>query len=159
MRNLLPPVVLGILIPAPVSDTKNLAIESSNEFLKKTARTKGMIVLPGIQYRIMKSGARSGAPPKSDETVTLHYEGKLPSGMVFDSSYQRGRPESFPVREVMPGWQVALKMMRPGDVWEVIIPPVMAYGRDAPRSIPPDTVLIFKIALIKVEPSASLSLL
>jgi FKBP-type peptidyl-prolyl cis-trans isomerase FklB len=157
MRYLFPPIVLGILVPAPKSDSKSPTRKCSDKLLKKNARTKGVIVLPGIQYRIIKSGARSGASPKSGDKVLLNYEGRLPSGTVFDSSYQRGRPSSFLVREVIPGWQVVLKLMRPGDVWEVVIPSEMAYGSDVSGPIPPDSVLIFKIALIEIEVDLSLS--
>ena len=132
----------------PAADAKK---QSSAEFMKSNAKAKGIVVLPGLQYHILQSGERNGLSPKSSDIVTVHYEGKLPTGLKFDSSFDRGEPASIPLRQVIPGWQAILKMMRPGDEWEVVIPAELGYGARGSGPIPPDSALIFKIQLISFK--------
>ena len=101
----------------------------------------------GLQYKVLTAG--SGAKPTATQTVTVHYEGKLIDGKVFDSSYKRGEPISFPVNGVIQGWQEALQLMPVGSTWELYIPGDLAYGqRGAGADIGPNAVLIFKVELI-----------
>ncbi len=100
----------------------------------------------GLQYKILKAG--NGPKPTASDMVTVDYEGKLINGKVFDSSYKRGTPTSFPVNAVIPGWTEALQMMPVGSTWKLFIPAKLAYGtRGAPGTIGPNEVLIFKVHL------------
>jgi FKBP-type peptidyl-prolyl cis-trans isomerase len=109
----------------------------------------------GLQYRVIKSGEASGAKPKATDTVTVHYNGTLIDGTVFDSSVERGEPAVFGVTQVIPGWTEALQLMREGDKWEIVLPSELAYGkRGAGQIIGPDEVLIFEVELIKVGADA-----
>jgi FKBP-type peptidyl-prolyl cis-trans isomerase len=102
----------------------------------------------GLQYRVIKKG--KGKYPKSSDTVTVHYEGRLTNGTVFDSSYKRGKPLKFKVTSVIKGWSEALQLMNKGSVWELFIPPELGYGsKGVPNLIPPNAVLVFKVELIK----------
>ena len=104
----------------------------------------------GLQYRIIKSGA--GQQPASEDLVTVHYHGTLPDGTIFDSSYQRGEPVTFPLNRVIPGWTEALQLMKEGDKWELYIPSHLAYGpRGAGNQIGPNQPLVFEVELIKVQ--------
>ena len=104
----------------------------------------------GLLYKVLKSG--NGTSPTATSTVKVNYEGRLIDGTIFDSSYRRGEPAEFPVSGVVPGWQVALKAMKPGDVWEVYVPHYMAYGEAGSGSnIPPCSALVFKIELLEVK--------
>jgi len=104
----------------------------------------------GLQYKIIKAG--SGTPPALTDTVTVNYSGSLINGTVFDSSYKRGQPATFPVGGVIKGWQEALTMMKPGAVWMLYIPANLAYGAaGAPGAIGPNQTLIFKVNLISVK--------
>ncbi|WP_062186594.1 FKBP-type peptidyl-prolyl cis-trans isomerase [Sphingopyxis sp. C-1] len=142
-------VMLAAIGCAGTSQPFALAKESnSTAFLERNARKQGVVVLPGIQYRILASGSQDGEHPKLSGNVTVHYEGSLPSGEVFDSSFARGGPDTFKGREVIPGWQVALRLMRPGDEWMVYIPAELAYGAKGAGPIPPDSALIFRIRLM-----------
>ncbi len=108
------------------------------------------ITVTGLQYKIIKKG--SGTSPTKNDTVTVNYKGSLINGKVFDSSYKRGKPVTFPVAGVIPGWQEALTMMKPGAVWMLYIPSNLAYGtRGAPGAIGPNETLIFKVNLISVK--------
>lgn len=124
--------------------------KSSDEFLKNNKDKDGVHVTDsGLQYKILKKG--DGASPDSNDTVTVQYEGRLPDGTVFDSSYKRGKPATFPVNGVIKGWTEALQMMHEGGEWELYIPSDLAYGqRGTQGPIGPNQALIFKVELQKV---------
>lgn len=128
-----------------------LALENGQAFLEQNKSAEGVVVTEsGLQYRIETEG--SGDSPKPDQSVTVHYEGRLLDGSVFDSSYQRGAPASFPVGGVIRGWTEALQLMKPGAKWEVWIPSELAYGpRGAGADIGPNETLNFTIELISVD--------
>jgi FKBP-type peptidyl-prolyl cis-trans isomerase FklB len=103
----------------------------------------------GLQYKVLKSGM--GAMPKASDSVTTHYRGTLIDGTVFDSSYDRGEPATFPVGGVIRGWTEALQLMKVGDKWQLFIPSELAYGERGSRgAIPPNAVLVFEIELISI---------
>ena len=122
------------------------------DFLEANKQKPGIITLPsGLQYRIIENGA--GSNPASDDNVELHYHGSLIDGEVFDSSIERGEPIELNVGQVIAGFSEALKLMRPGDVWEIFIPSELGYGEyGSPPNIKPNAVLIFKINLIRIIP-------
>jgi len=125
--------------------------KAGKAFLAKNKDEKGVVVLPnGLQYKVVKPG--KGTPPAGDDTVTVDYEGKLVNGKVFDSTYKRGKPATFKVSQVIPGWQQALKMMKPGAEWMLYIPSDLAYGkRGVGGPIGPNETLIFKVHLISID--------
>jgi len=105
----------------------------------------------GLQYKITKRG--TGATPKATSRVSVHYEGKLISGKVFDSSFKGNEPAEFPVNMVIKGWTEALQLMKEGEERELYIPSTLGYGtRGAGADIGPNATLIFKVQLIKVLP-------
>lgn len=127
---------------------------AARKFLAANAKRKGVkTTASGLQYRIIKAG--SGAPPHSSDTVTVNYRGTLLDGTVFDSSYDRGMPATFPVDHVIKGWKEALVLMKPGSKWELYIPPQLAYGDDSPPPIPPGSLLKFEVELLKVQPAGT----
>ncbi len=103
----------------------------------------------GLQYKVLKKG--TGNKPGADDTVKVHYEGRLIDGTVFDSSIQRGEPVSFPVNGVIAGWTEALQLMSEGDKWQLFIPSALAYGPGGNRSIGPNEVLVFDVELLAVS--------
>lgn len=121
-------------------------------FLTENGKKEGVVTLPsGLQYKVLTPG--TGATPKINDTVQVHYSGKLLDGTVFDSSYERGQPAVFGVDQVIAGWTEALQKMKAGDKWEVYIPGELAYGlRGSPPKIGPNSLLIFTVELINVEP-------
>ena len=120
-------------------------------FLAENASKPGVTILPsGLQYEVITEG--TGAKPKLSSSVTTHYHGTLINGTVFDSSYQRGQPATFPVNGVIAGWTEALQLMPEGSKYRLYIPSDLAYGkRGAGRDIPGDTALIFDVELLKVN--------
>ena len=123
-------------------------------YMARNAKAEGVKTLPsGLQYKIVRSGPAGGLKPREDDEVKVHYEGKLLSGEVFDSSYERGAPAALPLRALIPGWIEALQLMRPGDEWVLYVPPKLGYGDEDKGAIPPNSVLIFRIELIDVLPA------
>ncbi len=126
-------------------------LEEGLSFLEKNAQREGVIVLEsGLQYEVLEEG--EGEKPDASDLVTTHYEGRLIDGTVFDSSYQRGEPATFPLNRVIPGWTQGLQLMSPGAKYRLYVPADMAYGeRGAGDSIPPNSVLIFDVELLGVQ--------
>jgi FKBP-type peptidyl-prolyl cis-trans isomerase FklB len=124
--------------------------------MAKNAHAAGVIVTAsGLQYRILHSGPAAGLKPKPDDEVKVNYEGKLLDGEVFDSTYERGAPAVLTARGLIPGWVEALQRMRPGDEWLLYVPAKLGYGDKGAGPIPPGSVLVFKLELIDVLPSAT----
>ena len=128
--------------------------EVSKTYMAKIAKEEGVKVLPsGLAYKITKSGAATGLKPGPHDEVKVHYEGKLEDGTVFDSSYERGAPAAMPLDRLIPAWQEALQLMRPGDEWTLYVPSNLGYGEEGQGQIPPGAPLIFRIELIDVLPA------
>jgi FKBP-type peptidyl-prolyl cis-trans isomerase FklB len=126
---------------------------AAKTFLSENGKKKDVVTTAsGLQYHVISPG--EGAPPKSTDEVTVNYRGTLLDGTEFDSSYKRGQPASFPVNGVIPGWQEALVLMKPGSKWELFIPPNLAYDVNSPPAIPPGSMLKFEVELIKVKQPA-----
>jgi FKBP-type peptidyl-prolyl cis-trans isomerase len=126
---------------------------TAKAFLTENGKKKDVVTTAtGLEYHVVSEG--SGAPPKATDEVTVNYRGTLLDGTEFDSSYKRGQPASFPVNGVIPGWQEALVLMKPGSKWELFIPPNLAYDVNSPPSIPPGSMLKFEVELIKVKQPA-----
>jgi FKBP-type peptidyl-prolyl cis-trans isomerase len=103
----------------------------------------------GLQSQLLREG--DGAAPTLSDTVTVHYAGWLEDGTLFDCSYARGEPTSFPLGGVIPGWQEGLLQMKAGGKHRFRIPANLAYGeRGNPPTIPPNATLIFEVELLKV---------
>ncbi|HHI82896.1 MAG TPA: FKBP-type peptidyl-prolyl cis-trans isomerase [Rhizobiales bacterium] len=121
------------------------------KFLAENRKKPGVTeTASGLQYSVIKAG--SGDSPKATDTVVVHYTGKLTNGTVFDSSVKRGKPATFPVNRVVPGWSEVLQLMKPGAKWSVVIPPKLGYGeRGAGGVIGPNEILLFDIELLEVK--------
>ncbi len=131
---------------------KNL--EKANEFLKENGKKSDIVTTKsGLQYKVLTAG--KGIKPSETNEVTVHYEGKLLDGTVFDSSYPQGQPATFRLNRVISGWTEALQMMPEGSTWELYIPSDLAYGQNgAPQGgIGPNSLLVFKVELINVNAS------
>lgn len=124
--------------------------KEGEEFLAENKKKEGVKALPsGLQYKVITEG--KGKSPSATDMVTVHYKGTLIDGTEFDSSYKRNAPATFPVNGVIKGWTEALQLMKEGSKWQLFIPANLAYGESGRPSIPPNSVLIFEVELIKVE--------
>jgi hypothetical protein len=103
----------------------------------------------GFFFKFLVKGSGEKSPEENDP-AKCHYEGKLVTGTVFDSSFKRQEPAVFAPAQVIQSWKIMLQLLRGGDVVEIIAPPALAYGSHEQNAIPANSVLIFKIALIEV---------
>lgn len=100
----------------------------------------------GVYYIINNPG--NDEKPTVKDTVTCHYKGYFTNGSKFDSSYDRGRPASFPLSQVIAGWQEGIPLFGKGGKGTLLIPSKLAYGSNPPGGLPADAVMIFDIELI-----------
>lgn len=125
--------------------------KAGEAFLAENKKKEGVVTLPsGIQYKILQKG--EGKKPTAADLVEVQYRGTLVNGTEFDSSFRTGKPASFPLGGVIPGWQQALKLMPAGSKWQIFIPSQHAYGeRGMGPQIGPNATLIFEVELLSVK--------
>ena len=125
-------------------------IEKNREWLKAKSQEENVHMLDkDVCYKILKKGDASKPSPNRNSVVTAHYVGKTINGKTFDSS-RGGVAPAFRLRDLIPGWIIAMQKMHPGDKWEVYIPAEQAYGKINQPGIPGGSTLIFEIELIAV---------
>ncbi len=126
-------------------------IDKNRKWLADKAQEPGVKPIDkGILYKRIKSGDPKGRMPNRNSVVTVHYTGNTINGKPFDSS-RGGVAPAFRLRELIPGWIIALQQMHVGDKWELYIPAEQAYGRLNQPGIPGGSTLIFEIELIAVS--------
>lgn len=124
----------------------------AQKFLDENISKEGVnMTESGLQYKVIEEG--SGASPTAEDTVTVHYEGTLIDGTVFDSSYERKQTATFPLNRVIAGWTEGLQLMKEGATYKFWIPGELAYGQNPPPGSPigAGELLIFKIELMEVK--------
>ena len=142
------------------SDKEKVA---GREFAEKAAKESGAkkfdVDLGGgkksfFVYKNLKPG--SGASPKATDKVKVDYEGKLPNGTVFDSSYKRGQPAEFPLNGVIKCWTEGVQKMKVGEKARLTCPSDVAYGDHGhPPSIPGGATLVFEVELHAINAPAA----
>jgi FKBP-type peptidyl-prolyl cis-trans isomerase len=114
-----------------------------------------VVKLPeGVEYVVVRKGDGKGPMPGPRDMVEVKYEGRIAdTGLVFDSSYQRGDTAKFRLNGVIPGWTQGIQKMQPGDQFMFWIPSAQGYGeRGSPPKIEPNSDLMFQVELLKVIP-------
>jgi FKBP-type peptidyl-prolyl cis-trans isomerase FkpA len=128
--------------------------EASAKWLAEVEQMEGVQKSEsGLLYRIDREG--DGKQPTADtDIVFVNYEGKTQDGNIFDSSYERGEPISFPLDGVIKGWTEGLKYVKVGGQITLWIPAELAYGENgAGADIEPNQALEFKVELLEVKPA------
>ena len=115
----------------------------------KPAWPVGKVVLPPLSYTIEKSGPADGEHPGRNDIITVNYTLKLLDGKVIDTTEGRG-PATFPLGQLIPGWQILLQLMRPGDSWTLYVPSEYAYGPLARNELPGNAFLTFNVELVSI---------
>jgi peptidyl-prolyl cis-trans isomerase A (cyclophilin A) len=106
----------------------------------------------GLRYQFIQRG--EGKQAQAGKTVSVHYEGSLENGKVFDSSYPRKKPIEFTLGQgqVIEGWDEGIALLKVGDKARFVIPSDLGYGsRGAGGAIPPNATLIFDVELMDVK--------
>ena len=127
--------------PAPTVETpKDVAAPPEN-----ATRTAS-----GLSYRVLKKGSGE-AHPAATSVVRVHYSGWTTDGELFDSSVLRGRPATFPLNRVIPGWTEGLQLMVQGEKTRFWIPATLAYGVKPARPGAPAGMLVFDVELLGIQ--------
>lgn len=153
-------LIAGVALAAPAAVAQDAPVDRSQDIVWMSAQQAYLANLtPEDGWSSMQGGLRwrylsyraSDAKPVVSDTVTVHYEGKLIDGTVFDSSYERGEPATFPLGGLIPAWQMAIPQMGVGDVIEIAAPADLAYGPRGKGPIPGGATLIFKVELLAIK--------
>jgi peptidylprolyl isomerase len=100
----------------------------------------------GLAYRTLKTGVGFRHPRPADQ-VTVHYTGWTTDGKMFDSSVVQGKPATFGLSNVIPGWTEGVQLMVEGEKTRFWIPEKLAYeGKRAPYGM-----LVFDIELLRIQ--------
>ena len=147
-----------LLLVLPWSALGTLGKDGKNEQsgkpdLSKIVDDRVTILKNGLEIEILKAG-KGAQEAKEGTRVTVHYTGRLTNGKKFDSSRDRKKPFAFDLGKgnVIKGWELGVKGMKPGEMRRLTIPAKLAYGkRGVPGAIGPNATLIFEIELISIE--------
>ena len=130
----------------------DLSATSNTKFLADNKVKDGVTTTAdGLQYRVIKSGSGKSVKSGADK-VTVMYKGWTIDGKVFDQT-QPGATATFPAGALIPGWVEALRLMKEGDEWQLVIPSDLGYGaQGAGADIGPNQTLGFDMTLVKGQP-------
>jgi FKBP-type peptidyl-prolyl cis-trans isomerase FklB len=103
----------------------------------------------GVQYKFIKKG--TGKLPKIKDTVTVNYRGTLLDGTEFDSSYKRGKADSFKLSDMIAGFGQAMTQVPEGSKVIIYIPTRFAYAEKGAEGVPPYAALIFEVELNSIK--------
>ncbi|WP_291136841.1 peptidylprolyl isomerase [Flavobacterium sp. UBA7663] len=130
-----------------IAEQKKMAEEALEKLAAGFQKTES-----GLRYQIIQKG--NGTKAEKGKKVSVHYQGALENGQVFDSSYKRKQPIDFQlgVGQVIEGWDEGIALLQVGDKARFVIPSYLGYGsRGAGGVIPPDATLVFDVELMDVK--------
>ena len=131
---------------------------TARDFLAKNSTVPGITATAsGLQYQIFDAGDAKKASPTLTDRVTVNYRGRLIDGTEFDNSDKHAQAATFTLNGILKGWREAIQLMKPGAKWRLFVPPELGYDLNGPPGIPPGSLLIFDVELLKVEPPAVMS--
>jgi len=139
--------------PQTVTETSNATTPTAPAIQQASAKTMSKDFQQtdsGLKYNIVREGDPNKKPTAAS-TVLAHYKGWLDDGTIFDSSYDRGEPASFPLSGVIAGWTEGLQLIGEGGEIELEIPSELAYGPQGRPGIPPNATLHFKVELVEIQ--------
>lgn len=134
--------------------TASTSKSSSSKAPKVGSKLQGFTPLtkPVARLEIANLQTGTGAVVKSGATVSANYIGALAdSGIIFGTSASSGGPQTFSLKDVIPGWQLGIPGMRVGGSRELIIPAAMGYGAKGTNGIPPNSDLVFLVTITGVK--------
>ena len=120
-------------------------------FLAQNGKRPGVqTTASGLQYQVLTQG--TGAKPIASDVVKVNYKGMLLDGKTFDSTYDRNEPATFPLQQVVPGWQEGIALMPVGSKYRFWIPSNLGYGEKGTPGgpIPPNATLVFEVELLDI---------
>lgn len=134
-----------------IQDEKNAGLKkAAQDFLDKNKTKTGVkVTAEGVQYEVLKEG--TGLKATLNDTVTVHYIGKVYTGETFDNSYERGEPLDLDLNSVIEGWKIGVLLMNKGSKYRFYIPYTLGYGERGSGPIPPYSTLIFDVELLEIK--------
>jgi FKBP-type peptidyl-prolyl cis-trans isomerase len=120
-------------------------------FLAQNGKRPGVqTTASGLQYQVLTQG--TGAKPTASDVVKVNYKGMLLDGKTFDSTYDRNEPATFPLQQVVPGWQEGIALMPVGSKYRFWIPAALGYGMKGTPGGPigPNATLVFDVELLSI---------
>jgi FKBP-type peptidyl-prolyl cis-trans isomerase len=130
--------------------TQNAKI--TDAFLARNAHEPGVqTTASGLQYKVLATGDRNAPPVRATDRVLMRYRVRFLDGRVYESSGE-GQPANYPVSVLVQGWREAILRMKPGDKWELYVPPKLAFGAQLRPHIPPNSLLIYDVELVGIAP-------
>ena len=131
------------------AEQATVSAEANDAFLAEYSQKEGVQKTEsGIYYLMLEEG--TGAKPTAEDTVKVHYVGRLVTGDEFDSSYARNQPMEFALNRVIAGWTEGVQLVAEGGKIELVLPPELAYGDRGTPNIPPNSVLVFEVELLEI---------
>jgi FKBP-type peptidyl-prolyl cis-trans isomerase len=131
---------------------------AAREFLARNAKAAGVkTTASGLQYKVLRTGNVQAASPQSTDQVTVNFRGTLLDGTEFDSSSKPGTLSTLQVNGVLKAWTEALSMMKPGDKWQLFVPPELGFGSVSRRGVPGGSLLIYDLELVSIAPAVGAS--
>ncbi|MDC0580047.1 FKBP-type peptidyl-prolyl cis-trans isomerase [Bacteroidia bacterium] len=127
----------------------NKSNQQADSFLNENKSKPGVnVTASGLQYKVLTAG--DGELPTAEDTIVVHYTGKLIDGTVFGSSIKRGEPIKVQTSSEIKGWGEALLMMPKGSTWELVIPASLGFGDRDMGPIPSNSVLIYEVNIVDI---------
>ena len=154
-------VVVSIISSNNATKKANATTTSSTSTNKNSTKLAGtklvgftpVASVPKLVITDLKVG--TGATATASSTVSVLYSGAVAAtGIIFQSSLDNGpSPVTFPLNQVIPGWQQGIPGMKVGGVRQLLIPASLAYGANPPANsgIPANAALVFNITLLNVK--------
>lgn len=149
--------VMKLTVQALREKRKILALaqaEKGAAFAALYAKESGVQKSPGgALYKIVREG--EGEAPNRRDQFVLNFEGSLPDGKIFISSYKLGKPDTFSYDSIISGWQEVLPLMKPGSELHVVVPPELGYGERglASQGVPANATMKFRLELVEIKPA------
>jgi FKBP-type peptidyl-prolyl cis-trans isomerase len=133
---------------------RNKAIAA--EFMSKNRLAKGVqTTASGLQYKVLATGEPQAAIVKPTDEVLVNCRIQLLDGTEFYSTYDGGKPVFIGLNELVKGAQEGVLLMRPGDKWELYVPPELGFGAEQRPRIPANSVLIYDVEVVGAKPGAT----
>lgn len=141
---------IGDVLEAYFEYNDSMRVAVNERYLEDNKAKKGVTTtLSGLQYQVITMG--EGERPTETDEVKVHYKGMFVDGKVFDSSYDRGEPITFPLNKVISGWTEGVTLMPVGSKFIFTLPYELAYGERGAQNIPAKATLIFEVELLGIE--------
>lgn len=143
--------MMGLLQEKLFEETSLSNLAKADEFLLSNKKNEGVICINDkLQYQVITEG--TGAVVENDSTPMIHFKGSLLNGTNFTDSGGK-EPISMPLSQTIEGFAKGICGMREGETRKLFVHPELAFGKDG--HLPPNSLLIFEVSVIKSNQIAS----